>query len=820
MFLFKGFTEKANKALNLAIEAAQEMGHGYVGTEHIVLGLLREGTGVAATVLTARGVTAAEYEERIIELENSGTPTKLSPAEFTPRSKKTMEMAVAAAATLKHGYVGTEHILLAVAEDDTSVSVRLLSEFGVSPEDLIEDISEAIQSPAPQTVADGGAPRGGKASGGKTPTLDQFGRDLTAIAKEGKLDPVVGRAKEIERVVQILSRRTKNNPCLIGEPGVGKTAIAEGLAQKITDGAVPELLAGKRVVTLDMSGMVAGTKYRGDFEERIKNAIDEVVKAGDVILFIDELHTIIGAGGAEGAVDAANILKPSLARGELQIIGATTLEEYRKHIEKDAALERRFQPVTVGEPTPEEAEQILLGLRDKYEAHHKVKITDEALKAAVKLSVRYIADRFLPDKAIDLMDEAASRVRLKAFTPPPDLKALEDEQKRLAEEKAAAVNEQDFERAARLRDEEKDLSEKLAAQKAEWQEKNAGITGEVTAENIAEIVAGWTGIPVSQLNEEESERLLKMESILHERIVGQDEAVKAVAKAIRRGRVGLKDPKRPIGSFIFLGPTGVGKTELCKTLAEAMFGDENAMIRLDMSEYMEKHTVSRLVGSPPGYVGYDEGGQLTEKIRRKPYSVVLFDEIEKAHPDVFNMLLQILEDGVLTDAQGRKVDFKNTVIILTSNVGARLITEKHAFGFGAGDEETETAAARARTKENVMGELKKTFRPEFLNRVDDTIVFDRLTAADIEEIARRMLKTLDKRMSELELHLDVSDEAVAHLAKAGFDDVYGARPLRRAIQSELEDALAEKMLEGAFQAGDTVKVDVKENTLTFEKETA
>ncbi len=816
MFLFKGFTEKANKALNLAIEAAQEMGHGYVGTEHIVLGLLREGTGVAATVLAGRGVTAAEYEERIIELENSGTPTKLTPAEFTPRSKKTMEMAVAAAAALKHGYVGTEHILLAVAEDDSSVSVRLLSEFGVSPEELVEDISEAVQSAAPQTVTDGGTPRKGKVSGGKTPALDQFGRDLTAIAKEGKLDPVVGRSKEIERVVQILSRRTKNNPCLIGEPGVGKTAIAEGLAQKIVDGAVPELLSGKRVVTLDMSGMVAGTKYRGDFEERIKNAIDEVVKAGDVILFIDELHTIIGAGGAEGAVDAANILKPSLARGELQIIGATTLEEYRKHVEKDAALERRFQPVTVGEPSPEEAEQILLGLRDRYEAHHKVKITDEALRAAVKLSVRYIADRFLPDKAIDLMDEAASRVRLKAFTPPPDLKALEEEQKRLGEEKAAAVNEQDFERAAQLRDKEKELTEKLAVQKEEWQEKNAGITGEVTAEDIAEIVSGWTGIPVSQLNEEESERLLKMESILHERIVGQDEAVKAVSKAIRRGRVGLKDPKRPIGSFIFLGPTGVGKTELCKALAEAMFGDENAMIRLDMSEYMEKHTVSRLVGSPPGYVGYDEGGQLTEKIRRKPYAVVLFDEIEKAHPDVFNMLLQILEDGVLTDAQGRKVDFKNTVIILTSNVGARLITEKHAFGFGAGDEETETAAARERTKENVMGELKKTFRPEFLNRVDDTIVFDRLTASDITEIARRMLGTLDKRMGELELHLDITDEAIAHLAKAGFDDVYGARPLRRAIQSELEDALAEKMLEGTFKAGDTVRVDVKENSLTFE----
>ena len=827
MYEFRFFTEKANKALNLAIESAQEMGHSYVGTEHIVLGLLREGTGVAATVLNGHGVTVAEYEELILEMASSGAPTKLTPQEFTPRSKVTLEIAKDFTVMMyKHTHqncVGTEHLLWAIANDVDSVAVRLLGQFNVSPDDIKEDVSELIQSPTPQTVTDNSHSRGGKApgrkpSGGKTPTLDQFGRDLTAIAKEGKLDPVVGRSKEIERVIQILSRRTKNNPCLIGEPGVSKTAIAEGLAQKITDGAVPELLADKRVVTLDMSGMVAGTKYRGDFEERIKNAIDEVVKAGDVILFIDELHTIIGAGGAEGAVDAANILKPSLARGELQIVGATTLEEYRKHIEKDAALERRFQPVTVGEPTPEEAEQILLGLRDRYEIYHKVKITDEALKAAVKLSVRYIADRFLPDKAIDLMDEAASRVRLKAFTPPEDLKALEDEQKRLAEEKAAAVNEQDFERAARLRDEEKVVNEKLTAQKDKWQEKNAGITGEVTAENIAEVVAGWTGIPVSQLNEEESERLLRMEDILHERIVGQDEAVKAVAKAIRRGRVGLKDPKRPIGSFIFLGPTGVGKTELCKALAEAMFGDENAMIRLDMSEYMEKHTVSRLVGSPPGYVGYDEGGQLTEKIRRKPYSVVLFDEIEKAHPDVFNMLLQILEDGILTDAQGRKVDFKNTVIILTSNVGARLITEKHAFGFGAGDTETETAAARARTKENVMGELKKTFRPEFLNRVDDTIVFDRLTEKDIEEIARRMLKTLDKRLEELELHFAISDEAVAHLAKAGFDDVYGARPLRRAIQSELEDALAEKMLEGTFKAGDTVSVDVKENTLTFEAE--
>ncbi|MBR3290491.1 MAG: ATP-dependent Clp protease ATP-binding subunit, partial [Clostridia bacterium] len=644
MYQFKGFTEKANEALNLAIHAAETLGHTYIGTEHIVLGLLREGTGVAATVLAEHDVTAGSFEEKIIELESSGQPTHLTPEDFTPRSKKTMQMAVANAAALGHGYVGTEHILMAIAQDSSSVSVRLLSGFGITPDGLMEDIAGAVQSPTPQTATE--APRGGRASGGKTPTLDQFGRDLTALAREGKVDPVIGRAEEIERVIQILSRRTKNNPCLIGEPGVGKTAIAEGLAQKIADGNVPELLRGKRVVTLDLTGMVAGTKYRGDFEERIKNAIDEVIKAGDVILFIDELHTLIGAGAAEGAVDAANILKPSLARGELQIIGATTLEEYRKHIEKDAALERRFQPVTVGEPTSEEALEILKGLRDRYEAHHKVKITDEALSAAVTLSVRYIADRYLPDKAIDLVDEAASRVRLKAFTAPPDLQELENEKKRLSEEKEAAVNAQDFETAAKLRDEEKTVAEKLAEQKAQWEEKNAGITGEVKATDIAEIVSGWTGIPVRQLTEEESDRLLRMEDILHERIVGQDEAVTAVARAIRRGRVGLKDPKRPIGSFIFLGPTGVGKTELCKALAEAMFGDENAMIRLDMSEYMEKHTVSRLVGSPPGYVGYDEGGQLTEKVRRKPYTVILFDEIEKAHPDVFNMLLQILDDGI------------------------------------------------------------------------------------------------------------------------------------------------------------------------------
>ncbi len=807
MYRFKGFTEKANQALNLAISSAEELGHTYIGTEHILLGLLREGTGVAATVLGSRGITAATYQEKIVETASSGQPTKLTPDDFTPRSKKTLELAVAEAASMHHGFVGTEHLLLAVMRDDTSVAVRLLGMCGLRPSELFEDIGKTIGTHPGETAVAGGT----KTRGGKTPTLDQFGRDLTKMAKEGKIDPVIGRAKEIERVIQILSRRTKNNPCLIGEPGVGKTAIAEGLAQKIAADEVPEMLKGKRVVSLDLTGMVAGTKYRGDFEERIKNALDEVVKSKDVVLFIDELHTLIGAGAAEGAVDAANILKPSLARGELQVIGATTLDEYRKHIEKDAALERRFQPVTVGEPTPEEAVRILLGLRDKYEAHHKVKITDKAIDSAVQLSVRYIADRFLPDKAIDLIDEAASRVRMKAYTAPPDLKAVEEEVKRLENEKKAAVNEQDFERAARLRDEEKETRTKLERLKQEWDEKNAGITGEVGEQDIAEIVSGWTGVPVVQLTEAESERLLHMEEILHQRIIGQDEAVTAVSKAIRRGRVGLKDPKRPIGSFIFLGPTGVGKTELCKALAEAMFGDENAMIRLDMSEYMEKHTVSRLVGSPPGYVGYDEGGQLTEKVRRKPYSVILFDEIEKAHPDVFNMLLQILEDGILTDSQGRKVDFKNAVIIMTSNVGARRITDQRQLGFiDAG-----TSDQRA-ICDKVMDELKQAFRPEFLNRVDDIIVFRQLTKEDIANIARRMMTSLDKRLHDMDMRCEISDAAIEKIAEAGFDAVYGARPLRRAIQSKLEDVLAEKMLEGLFRAGDTVCIDVKDDTFTFE----
>ncbi|MBQ7218662.1 MAG: ATP-dependent Clp protease ATP-binding subunit, partial [Ruminococcus sp.] len=653
----------------------------------------------------------------------------------------------------------------------------------------------------------GNSPKGD----GSTKTLDSFSRDLTEAARKGEIDPVIGRDEEIKRIIQILSRRTKNNPCLIGEPGVGKTAIAEGLALKIAEGQVPEHLRDKRVVALDLTGMLAGTKYRGDFEERIKNAIDEVKESRNVILFIDELHTIIGAGSAEGSADAANILKPSLARGDFQVIGATTLEEYRKYIEKDAALERRFQPVTVGEPNEEDAIAILRGLRDRYEAHHKVKITDEAIEAAVKLSSRYIADRYLPDKAIDLIDEAASKVRLSALTYPEEIKELEATYDKLEQEKTAAISEQDFERAAQLRDEQKNVKESMDKAKNEWQERSKENSGEVSAEDIAAIVSSWTKIPVVELTREESERLLNMEKILHERVVGQDEAVSAVARAIRRGRVGIKDPKRPTGSFIFLGPTGVGKTELCKALAQAMFGDENAMLRLDMSEYMEKHTVSRLVGSPPGYVGYDEGGQLTEAVRRKPYSVVLFDEIEKAHPDVFNMLLQILEDGRLTDSQGRTVDFKNTVIIMTSNIGARRISEKQtSLGFGD-NAENENASVR----DLVMGELKQVFRPEFLNRVDDIIVFNKLTKDEIKEIAGKMLKTLAKRLDSLGVKLSFTDRAIEKIADEGFDDTYGARPLRRAITTNIEDALSERMLEADFDSTKPITCDHDGEKFTF-----
>lgn len=798
MYKFTGFTQKANTALNAAIEYAENLGHTYIGSEHLLLGLLSSEGSVAYTALTARNITADNVETAVRNSVGIGTPTVLSPNDFTPRSKNIIETAVTIARSLGHGYVGTEHLLIAILRDSSCYAMDILDAMNVSAADIAEEITKSVN-----VSQNDASPKSKEQSKGKTetPTLDQFGRDLTAIARQGKIDPVIGRQKEIERVIQILCRRTKNNPCLIGEPGVGKTAIAEGLALKIASGEVPEILKDKRIVALDLTGMVAGTKYRGDFEERIKSAIDEVSKAGNIILFIDEVHTLIGAGAAEGAVDAANILKPALARGEMQVIGATTIEEYRKNIEKDSALERRFQSVLVGEPSREEAVEILKGIRDKYEAHHKVKITDEAIEAAVKMSSRYIGDRFLPDKAIDLIDEAASKVRLRAYTPPEDIRELEEKIKRINEEKASAVNSQNFEQAAALRDEEKEVKAHLENAKEGWKKQNSETNGVVTPDEIAAIVSEWTHIPVVQLTEEESLRLLHMEEELHRRIVGQDQAVSAVAKAIRRGRVGLKDPNRPTGSFIFLGPTGVGKTELCKTLAATLFGDESAMIRLDMSEFMEKHTVSKLVGSPPGYVGYDEGGQLTEKVRRKPYSVVLFDEIEKAHPDVFNMLLQILDDGVLTDSQGRKVDFKNCIIIMTSNVGAKLITNAGNAALGFKGEEGNGTMSQSDIKDAVMGELKKCFRPEFLNRVDDIIVFEQLNKDDIKEIARRMLKTLKNRVHDMGIELSFDDSAIEKIADEGFDPVYGARPLRRAIQSEIEDKLSEEMLDGRITSG-------------------
>ena len=815
MYQFKGFTEKANKALNLAIESAEEMRHNYVGTEHILYGLVKEGSGVAATALNECGVTEDALHEKLESINGTMSLVELTPDDFTPRTKRVLRAAVIISSKTGYTYVGTEHLLLAILSESDSYAVAFLEELGVSVERLAQAVSKGMQGGADDGFGgfeNESAPNGSQKGGS---ALDKFGRDLTQAAKNGEIDPVIGREKEIQRVIQILSRRTKNNPVLIGEPGVGKTAVAEGLALEIAKGNVPEILKDKRVVSLDLTGMVAGAKYRGDFEERIKAAIDEVKKSKNTILFIDELHTIVGAGAAEGSADAANILKPSLARGDFQVIGATTLNEYRKYIEKDAALERRFQPVKVGEPTPEQAVQILKGLRDSYEAHHKVKITDEAINAAVTLSSRYIADRYLPDKAIDLIDEGASKVRLASLTSPDNVKELEDEIADYEKEKASAINEQDFERAARLRDEQKELQTKLDDAEKKWQEQQKGNSGEVTAEDIAKIVSEWTGIPVVQLTKEESERLLNMENVLHERVIGQSEAVTAIAKAIRRGRVGLKDPKRPVGSFIFLGPTGVGKTELCKALAEAMFGDENAMLRLDMSEYMEKHTVSKLIGSPPGYVGFEEGGQLTEKVRRKPYSVVLFDEIEKAHPDVFNMLLQILEDGRLTDSQGRTVDFKNTVIIMTSNVGARLITEKQSsLGFNSENENAEESEKKD-IKELVTGELRKVFRPEFLNRVDDIIVFNKLNKDEIKQIAVKMLETLENRLDKMNIKISFTDNAISEIADKGFDENYGARPLRRAIQNEIEDPLSEQMLEGKVKDGAVVTCDFSDGQFTF-----
>lgn len=810
MYKFNSFTQKANEVLNLAIKAAENYGHNYVGSEHILYGLLSEGTGLAASILNEKGITAEDVDNLIRTEIGTGNPTRLSPDDFTPRSKRIIELSFQIARSMRHSFVGTEHLLVSLIKESDSYAVRFLNELGVSVDEILQFVAESISGGESDATE---SKKNGKKGKSKTPTLDEFGKDLTELAKQGKIDPVIGREKEINRVIQILSRRNKNNPCLIGEPGVGKTAIAEGLALKIVQDEVPELLKNKKIVALDLTSMVAGTKYRGDFEERIKKAMDEVKAAKDVILFIDEVHTIMGAGAAEGAVDAANILKPSLARGELQVIGATTIDEYRKNIEKDAALERRLQPVTVGEPTEEEAVEILRGLRDKYEAHHKVKITDEAIDSAVKMSSRYIADRYLPDKAIDLIDEAASIVRLNAQTIPQNLKDMEDEIKRLEQEKQSAVTSQDFESAAKLRDKQNNLKKLLADEKEKWKNVSSHEVKSVTTDEIASVVSQWTGIPVNQLTKEESERLLNMEKILHERIVGQDKAVSSIARAIRRGRVGLKNPKRPIGSFIFLGPTGVGKTELCKTLAEAMFGDENAIIKLDMSEYMEKHTVSKLIGSPPGYVGFDEGGQLTEKVRRHPYSVVLFDEIEKAHPDVFNMLLQILEDGVLTDSQGRKVSFKNCIIIMTSNVGANKITDpKLAMGFN----HSEDGKGSAKTiEELVMPDLKRTFKPEFLNRLDEIIVFNQLEKDDIKEIARRMLKTLIKRVKDMDIDIEFTDEAVSALADEGFDKTYGARPLRRAIQSKIEDRLSELILDGTVKPNTKCTVDFKDGEFTF-----
>jgi ATP-dependent Clp protease ATP-binding subunit ClpC len=808
MNIYGRFTERAQKVIMIAQQEAASLNHSYVGTEHLLLGLIKEGGGVAAHVLKSMGVDSSKVVEKIEEYTGRGDDSFPGQViDLTPRSKRVLELSYMEARRMGHNYVGTEHILLGLIREGEGIAAKVLNDLNI---DLNKAREETLKMLSTQTVNSAGA----AAARNDTPTLDQFGRDLTQMAREGKLDPVIGRIKEIERVIQVLSRRTKNNPVLIGEPGVGKTAIAEGLAQRIIEGEVPEILKDKRVVTLDLASMVAGAKYRGEFEDRLKKVMGELHQAGNVILFIDEMHTIIGAGAAEGAIDASNILKPALARGEIQAIGATTLDEYRKHVEKDPALERRFQPIMVGEPTVEETVSILQGLRDKYESHHRVKITDDAIQAAVNLSDRYISDRFLPDKAIDLIDEAASRVRIKTITAPPELKSLEEKIERLKKEKEEAISHQEFEKAAKLRDEEQKLRQEMTSIKENWEKDTRKLAAVVEEEDIAKIVSDWTGIPVTKLAQEETERLLKLEKVLHGRVIGQDEAVRAVAKAVRRARVGLKDPKRPIGSFIFLGPTGVGKTELSRALAEALFGDEDAMIRIDMSEYMEKHSVSRLVGSPPGYVGYEEGGQLTEKVRRRPYSVILFDEIEKAHPDVFNILLQILEDGRLTDAKGRTVDFKNTVVIMTSNVGAQTIKKQKRLGFAGVSEDTSKDEYQ-KMKDKIMDELRRTFRPEFLNRIDEIIVFHQLEEEHITKIVDLMLKNLSDRLSGMDVEIEVSEEVKKLIAKEGFDQTYGARPLRRAIQNIIEDNLSEEMLSGKIKEGDKVFVDAKDGKIVI-----
>ena len=803
------FTNRANKAIEIANNIALELGHSYIGTEHILYGLAKEGNGIASKVLENQNVTADDILNKIEELIGSDEPIE-NIVDFTPRTKRVVESAFIEARKLGYNFIGTEHLLIGILREGDCVAAKILLDLNVNIPKLYNEIVKVINEGEDYNSSDDSSnnSNGGKRRGSynQTPTLNQFGQDLTKKAEEGKLDPVIGRKQEIERVIEILSRRTKNNPCLIGEPGVGKTAAVEGLAQKIASGDVPEILKDKRVVTLDISGMVAGAKYRGDFEERIKKALNEVKKAGDVILFIDEIHTIVGAGAAEGAIDAANILKPLLARGEIQLVGATTLNEYRKFIEKDAALERRFSPVTVNEPSEKETIQILKGIRDKYEAHHNVKITDEAIEAAVKLSIRYVNDRFLPDKAIDLIDEASSKARLRTYTEPDGLKELQEEIEKTKNEKEEAVLNQKFEKAAELRDTEKALRDKFEKEQNKWKNKNTKSIVTITEENIAEVIANWTGIPAKKITEDENEKLKNLEKELHKRVIGQNEAVEAVSKAIRRGRVGLKDPKRPIGSFLFLGPTGVGKTELSKALAEVLFGDENAMIRLDMSEFMEPHSVSKLIGAPPGYVGFDDGGQLTEKIRRKPYSVVLFDEIEKAHPDVMNMLLQILEDGRLTDSQGRTVNFKNTVIIMTSNLGARLITDRKQLGFANKEGEADSKKEYEEIKKEVMAELKKELRPEFINRIDEIIVFHKLNDNDINQIIDIMLKEVVNRLKEQKYDVKFEPDVKEMIAKEGIDKNFGARPLRRTIQNLVEDKLAEKILDGKLVKGKVNKI--------------
>ena len=809
------FTNRSNKAIEIANDIALELGHSYIGTEHILYGLAKEGNGIASKVLENQNVTADDILNKIEELIGSDEPIE-NIVDFTPRTKRVVESAFIEARKLGYNFIGTEHLLIGILREGDCVAAKILLDLNVNIPKLYNEIVKVINEGEDYNSSEdslnntNGGKRRGKGSYNQTPTLNQFGQDLTKKAEEGKLDPVIGRKQEIERVIEILSRRTKNNPCLIGEPGVGKTAAVEGLAQKIASGDVPEILKDKRVVTLDISGMVAGSKYRGDFEERIKKALNEVKKAGDVILFIDEIHTIVGAGAAEGAIDAANILKPLLARGEIQLVGATTLNEYRKFIEKDAALERRFSPVTVNEPSEKDTIQILKGIRDKYEAHHNVKITDEAIEAAVKLSTRYVTDRFLPDKAIDLIDEASSKARLRTYTEPDSLKELQEEIEKTKNEKEEAVLNQKFEKAAELRDTEKALRDKFEKEQSKWKNKNTKSIVTITEENIAEVIANWTGIPAKKITEDENEKLKNLEKELHKRVIGQNEAVEAVSKAIRRGRVGLKDPKRPIGSFLFLGPTGVGKTELSKALAEVLFGDENAMIRLDMSEFMEPHSVSKLIGAPPGYVGFDDGGQLTEKIRRKPYSVVLFDEIEKAHPDVMNMLLQILEDGRLTDSQGRTVNFKNTVIIMTSNLGARLITDRKQLGFTNKEGETDYKKEYEEIKKEVMAELKKELRPEFINRIDEIIVFHKLTDEDINQIIDIMLKEVVNRLKEQKYDIKFEPDVKDMIAKEGIDKNFGARPLRRTIQNLVEDKLAEDILDGKLVKGKVNKITMKQ----------